>query len=483
MKVRTTGTLLCMLVAMLASSASMGVGTGGTGLKAYSRGAIASVTGRIAVNGVQWQAGSAAITINGRSGSAAADLRDGMVADVDGDLDAAPLKGTAQSITVNRVAVGIVARVGTGGTGLKAAGLVLAPAANVVVAGVPSLGDLADGDWVDVYGYTDGQSGEVRATRVERVTPAGATELHGTIMAVAPGQLVVNGVKVDVSSAILAGFGSGPMVGDRATVFGIAVDGAIVASEVQFDAAASPAEATSAEVEDAVEAVIDTGRFVLSDIEVDARAAQVFGGTLADIAAGRVLHVDGTLVNGVLVATQVGFDDDADGEVEGMIDAVTADGALVVGGVTIDPSGATVTGGSRRDLVPGRRVEVVGRRAGGVLHALRIAVEDAHGSAGDATAGGGTTAGAMSGGATNASGDDGNATRARDAGASSAEAEGAVREVQGPTRFRIGSVVVDASAARVTGGSLRDVKVGTRIHATGTLASGVLTATRVEIDD
>ena len=467
---RKAAMVLAVIAAMMAAPCGMAVGTGGTGLKAYSRGAIASVSGRVAVNGVQWQAGDATIIVNGRPGRAQDDLRDGMVADVDGDLAVSAQQGRASNIAVTRVALGIVARVGTGGTGLKAAGLVVAPAANVVVAGAGSLSDLADGDWVDVYGYTDGESGQVHATRIERVSAAGATELHGTIVALNAGAMVVNGVHVDASSALLDGFGSGPQVGDRVAVFGVASGDGLVATEVRFDASAGPAEAPSAEVEDAVEAVLDVGRFVLSDIEVDARSATLTGGVLTDIVAGRVMHVRGALVGGVLVATQVGFDDDADGEVEGVIESVAANGTFVVHGVTIDPAGATITGGTIADLAAGRRVQVEGARHGGLLRAARIGIEDAR------------NAGA---GAADAPDDADKppSVASPTAGDRRTEVSGTVSSIDASGRFSVGTVMVDASQARVGGGSLGQVRVGMRVEAAGAMKSGVLVATRLEIDD
>ena len=52
-----------------------------------------------------------------------------------------------------------------------------------------------------------------------------------------------------------------------------------------------------------------------------------------------------------------------------------------------------------------------------------------------------------------------------------------------PGIFTLGSLTVDARNARMSGGGLSDIREGTKVQATGTLQSGTLVATRVEIDD
>jgi hypothetical protein len=68
-------------------------------------------------------------------------------------------------------------------------------------------------------------------------------------------------------------------------------------------------------------------------------------------------------------------------------------------------------------------------------------------------------------------------------GAGTREVEGRVLSVISPGVFTIGSLQVDARGARFSGGSASSIHQGVQVHATGTIKSGVLTATRVEIDD
>ena len=153
-------------------------------------------------------ASQAAITINGEAGHSADDLLPGMVAGVDGNVVPGLQVGVATSIHVTRVVRGWSLHVGTGGTGLRIrmAGIDVIPRADVVVAGCASLADVTVGTTLDVYGYSDGITGAVDATRIECVGPSGEVELHGVASAITPSSMVVDGVTVDISGAQFIGF-------------------------------------------------------------------------------------------------------------------------------------------------------------------------------------------------------------------------------------------------------------------------------------
>ena len=455
MKSRTIRcTLSCAALALLVSSLAFGVGTGGTGLRvAYMRGMMAASGGNVAVNGVSFDSSNAKVTINGVRVRGPSDLRDGMVAGVDGGVDSTGTQGIAQSIDVNRIVRGTVLRVGTGGTGLYVANLYVAPGTGAVYAGLKGLGDVAPGDWLDVYGYTDGLSGTVNATRIERVTPQGETELHGTIGALDGSTMTVNGVAIDYRNAVLTGFSPAPEVGDRVAARGTSTAGAFIATAIFTETDSVRQNASEAEVEDAVEAVIDAGHFVVAGLEVDATGATYAGGTAADIALGRVVHVTGSIVRGVLVASEVDFDAGfADAEVEGSISAVVSATTFVVHGVTVDASTARLSGGTPSDIHVGRKVEAHGRKdkASGVLHAAKVEFDDA-----------------PSGGSTGNTG--------------ASQVSGVVRAVAGASQFWVGSTLVDARSATVSGGTLAGIQAGTRIQASGAIVDGVFVATRVRV--
>ena len=101
--------------------------------------------------------------------------------------------------------------------------------------------------------------------------------------------------------------------------------------------------------------------------------------------------------------------------------------------------------------------------------------------------GGGSGGSTMPPGPSNPSsgGDDGDGHSGHGDGSSigGAEVEGSVASLVSPGVFVVRGVTVDAHNARISGGSISDIREGTRVQATGTMQSGVLVATRVEIDD
>lgn len=288
------------------------VGTGGTGLKsAYVQGAVAP-GGGIVVGGTRFNAAHARVTVNGIAGLKAQAVRTGVVAQIAGAISTDGTRGIANAINVSRVLLSRLSFVGTGGTGLKAAGLTLAPQNDAVLVGFRAVSDLAVGDTVDVYGFVDVASLTVRATRIERVTAAAASELRGVITAVTSSTLVVDGISIDATHATLSGFDGGPQVGDSVVVEGAVVSDGIVASSVTATSPSEPADDADAEVEGSVLSIVGPGDFFVDSVEIDATGATVSGGTLADIVVGSQVQVHGAIVDGVLVADSVEIDNASD---------------------------------------------------------------------------------------------------------------------------------------------------------------------------
>ena len=583
------------LVALLAAPLAHGVGTGGTGLRVYAHGALYR-NGGVVVKGITFDPSQATVTINGEPHSAD-DLLPGMVAGVDGNVVPGLSTGTANSIQATRVVLGAVndiapaaiMRVGTGGTGLRirVAGISVNPRSDVVVAGCASLADIVVGTTLDVYGYSDGILGSVDATRIECVDPSNTVELHGVASAItpasiAPASIVVQGVTVNTSSATFVGFDVPIAAGDRVEVDGTTDGQSILWTTVTFEPDADTSNGEDAEVEDAISAMMGPAVFVVDDFTIDATNAHFSNGTAADLAVGRVVHVEGTVVNGILNAKSVEFDDGESGDgggtsnppagtelddVDGAISAFISAASFVVHGITIDASAATFVNGAATDLADGKVVKMIGARTGLAMKATTVTfetgdtgdteLEDVDGAitaftstanftvdgisvdastatfvngvaadlaigksvkilgtltgtamqatqvtfisgsgSDDGTDGGGggghSGGGPGSGGGTNPgttkppSGGDGGDDHpggGDGSSAASAEVEGPVGSLVSPGIFTVGTVTVDAKSARISGGSVADIREGTRVHATGPIQAGTLVATRVEIDD
>jgi hypothetical protein len=297
------------ILALAATPLAFGVGSGGTGLKVYAHAALRLNKG-VVVNGITFDPSHAIIVINGEDATGPDDLQPGMVAGVNGKFVPGLDAGDADLIRVTRVVFGKVSGVGSGGTGLKIAGIVANPRGDVVLIGCASASDITVGTTLDVYGYSDGLLGVVDATLIACVAPSDSVELHGVVSAVATGSIVVNGVSIDVSTAKLIDFGGPIADGDVVAVDGTVSAQGIVATSVTLQPDVDSRNGEQATVEDAIGAMISPLVFVVDAFEVDATNASFSGGTAADLVQGRVVRVQGKIVNGILEAQSVIFDDD-----------------------------------------------------------------------------------------------------------------------------------------------------------------------------
>jgi hypothetical protein len=441
-RTHSTGSMaVAALLALLAAPLAFGVGTGGTGLRAaYVHAAIAPVPG-VVVNGVNFDPSQAMIRINGQDGRSSGELRPGMVAGIDGFVNPGTQDGIASTIRVRRVALGRVLQVGSGGTGLRVAGILVNPRTDTVIGGCSTLADVGYGTTVDVYGYSDGVSGVADATRIECTGASDVTELHGVASAVTLTTMVVHGVTVDISTAQFVGF-TAPTAGDEVSVIGVTIGQEIFATTVTLESEdGDSSNGEEAEVEDAIGAVISPSVFVVDQFEIDATNATFSGGTAANLVVGRVVHVSGIVVNGILVAHSVEFDDgesaggggagsssgdgsksgsdgtsgssgggsSGDGSssgsgdgtqtdsVDGKISALASAASFVVDGIAVDASAATFVNGAATDLAIGTFVKVIGARTGKAMKAAKVRI-----GSGDNGASGGDDEGSSS----DASGDD-----------------------------------------------------------------------------
>jgi hypothetical protein len=342
-----------------------------------------------------------------------------------------------------------------------------------VTYGCPALSNITVGTTVDVYGYSDGLSGVVNATRIECIATSDALRLHGVASSVTAGTIVVNGVLIDVSGAQFVGIAAPIATGDRVDVDGTASAGGIVAGTVTFEPDTEVPNGEYTEVEDAISAIISPSAFIIDAFQVDATNAKFSGGNAANLAVGRVVHVQGTVVNGILHAKSVEFDDDEsddgtgyaanayDGaeldELAGTIAAIPSATSVVVNNVTVLIGSATFSNGNATGIAVGKAVDIRGKRTGSYMTADNVKF-----------AGGNSTLGNFGKNHEIATG-------------GNAQVVGIVAAVNSPGSFEVGGVKVDARAAKLSGGSLPNIQKGTHIRATGTFQSGVLIAIQVVI--
>lgn len=438
------GYALTLCVQFTLATAALAVGTGGTGLHAaFVRGVVAQGPG-LSVNGTAFNATHAGVVLNGTIASPA-DVLPGMVASVNGAVSTDTTFGIAQRVSVGRVVRGAVQNVGTGGTGLSVGHLRIKWNAATVVAGVPSADVLGTGDTLDVYGVVDVDTQSVAATRIERIAPVSGVELRGVVTAVTDSALIIDGLAIDVSTATFAGFGGPIHAGDSAVVQASVAGSALIASRVSADVVNAPRDGDEAELEGSVIALLGNGRFQVDSVTVDASGAAIAGGILADVVVGSTVHVEGSIVGGVLVARAVEVGDVSENEtqdVDGPITAYTSLASFVVDGRTVDASSARIIGGSAADLKAGARVKAFGSLKGSKLKASSVTVFRA---------------------------------------ASAAELIGVVSKVRRAGQFDVGASAVDARRASIAGGTLASLRVGSQVDVVGTWRRGTLVASTVTI--
>jgi hypothetical protein len=145
-------------------------------------------------------------------GGTVADLANGLRVEVHGTLDANQVL-VADRIEIRRIAAveleSVAANVDAANSKLQVLGVTVNVDANTRFEDRSSaqvqmftLADVTDGDTLEVRGYENpAGSGQVLATRLERLPPSTTVELRGPYMATTPPQFTILGVVVDASGA------------------------------------------------------------------------------------------------------------------------------------------------------------------------------------------------------------------------------------------------------------------------------------------
>lgn len=177
----------------------------------------------------------------------------------------------------------------------------------------------------------------------------------------------------DGTAATRADFGNA----DRVRVKGSWATGVLQVIEVMFTPAAS---ALIAEVEGGVyDFDASNGSFKINGVTVTTNTATVFEGNRANLRNGAVVEVDGTVVDGKLVATKVEIktvNDAITTSVRGEITDFVSASDFRVAGQKIDASAATFVSGSAAALANGSVVEAKGAVVDGVLKAGTMTVSE-----------------------------------------------------------------------------------------------------------
>jgi hypothetical protein len=341
-------------------------GTGGTGI--YAQGSISGF-GSVIVNSVKYDDTLAQVQIDGATASAA-DLRLGMVAEVQGQRSADPALGTASSIVVWSIAQGRITQVQSGQFTLM--GMTIQTDSGTVFDGLASASALAVGQRVSVWGLEYGIDG-VRwtATRVA-ITP-------DTTVSVVSGLVKVVGTQRSVNGNTLSGNGvSALSVGQW-----IRAQGALSGSTLQTSSLQLPGVSTGAvptgdgEIEGVVTLVLSKTRFFLGTVEIDASSTAV-SSALPLVATGSRLEVNGTWQGRVLKATAMSAEDDTSiqsVEIEATIQTYVSLANFTVRGQVCNASATpNLSSSTRAKLKVGTKVKLEGTKSGDVVLVTKLEV-------------------------------------------------------------------------------------------------------------
>jgi hypothetical protein len=399
---RPTQGLLILSLAALAITACGGGGSGGSsdttassGTSSFSTGAITGF-GSVIVNGVRFDDSKASISDDDGVAHTSADLRLGMMAEIQSAGIVSDDNGShsqASAIRFGSEIVGPVASVAADGSAIVVLGeTVQIDAATLfddrLVGGIGAL--VAGTTIVEVHGTLDAATGVYTATRIEPKPNAPFFKLRGVVsnidktahtLRIGTGTATIS--YDAIVAAVPAGLDNGQLVRVRLQTTQVA--GQWVAASI-VSAVRKIEDHDEAELEGTITAstFATDKKFSVNGIAVDATGATFPQGSTGIVLGARV-EVKGSAVNGVVMATRVSVEDEhereaAGFELHGAISALdTTAKTFLLRGVTVNYAGSVeFRKGTIADLANGKQVEVKGTRAadGTTLIATRISFEN-----------------------------------------------------------------------------------------------------------
>ncbi len=228
---------------------------------------------------------------------------------------------------------------------------------------------IAENDVVEVSGLFD-DTGVIYATFIGKtgeVVPGLEVEVTGFTknLDTAATSFEINDLTVDYSLADTSGLPGGlPAEGLFVEVEGTldATGELLVASRIQLADALDVDDVGEIEITGLVTDLASASEFTVGNQPVQTGADTLFvDGTEANVVLGVKLEAEGTLVNGVLLATEIEFWDPGQLEVEGFVTDVVSPAEFTVGSQLVQTDSNTVfEGGTPEDIVVGVNVEVKG---------------------------------------------------------------------------------------------------------------------------
>lgn len=464
------------LAVLLGSLAACGGGTQvasggivGTGdARLLSSGIVTAIApGAIVVNGQTVSIASASISVNGAAASAE-DLRIGMVVGVEGRVNPDG-SAIATSIRYGAEALGVVDGVDATERTFTLLGQRVRTDRLTVFEG--GTFEALLGQKVEVSGLRIGPA-DLYATWVkvsaEAPPPVVAAEVVGTVSALdaAARRFSIGTQTVDYAGMAPASVPAGLADGVKVRVTGSvpAEGGTLAATTIAIVTAPLPGQtAQRVEIEGFVSDFAGASSFRVNGQPVDASGAAFEHGSAASLANGVRVEVEGRLENGVVIASRVEIEKDEEEEsivdIDGTVQSVDAPGSsFAVGGEKIAVVASTQF--EDRSPVPEPGFGLATLRAGD-----RVAVKAIEAPSGWV-----------------AKRVERRAPDSPPPGSATVKVEGAITAFVSVADFTVAGQRVNASGATFEDGRASDLAVGVRVEVEGTLAAGILVATKVEVD-
>lgn len=379
-------------------SGSSGSGAGSTGTGSVPAGGgstttantVNSVTtgpisgfGSIIINGTRYDDSTAQITLDDDGVSRSADLRLGMMVQVESERAADDSSVRATSIAARSYLQGPIASIATGVNRLTVLGVTVTVTPNTVFDNVANLSALTVNDRVEIHGIPDAALGLI-ATRIEKSDNSEA-RLIGTVQNASATTFTLGSITVQYQANNLIGL-SNVTTGTVVRVKGNAVNATTIAATAirSINLTAPALNGQRTEVEGIITSFTDAAHF-----SVNGRAVVVGTGVVAQgtPALGARVEVTGTFNGTALAANKVEVKNQEQVEVEAneLHGAIFSVGpasntfTLRNGTVTVRWDSNTVFDASLpnggNNLKANLQIEVKGRVTGNVLLASRIKLD------------------------------------------------------------------------------------------------------------
>lgn len=322
-----------------------------TGPAGVSVGAITGF-GSVHLNGKKFETNTTTITVNGAPATQA-ELSVGDVIEVKGHHDSSSGKDVADVIEMHSNVQGPISAIDTTAQTLVVLGQKVVLSATTSFGGgttPPTLATLKVGDIVEVSGMV-ATNGDIQATRVELESANAPLRVIGKAASTdtSAKTLQINALTVDYSTATLADFSTGaPKDGDLVEARGTTLNtaGALVATRLENRTGKGlKADMNGeSEVEGLITRFASATDFDVNGHAVGTSSSTVFqGGVAGDLALNVHVEVEGAAnAAGVVQATRVEFEHEADTRLFAQVDAVDATaGTVKLLGVTIKVNGMT----------------------------------------------------------------------------------------------------------------------------------------------